>query len=430
MNVAGGELEWASSLNDSQFQRSLNNMDQRLNGTTNNIINQGNQIESYAKKAAAAVAGFLSIQAAQGFVSSLVSVRGEFQQLEIAFSTMLKSKQKADDLMKDIVQFAATTPFGLQQTAAGAKQLLAYGFAAKDMKENLSMLGNVASGVGSQIGDLIYLFGTLKASGRVTQMDINQFAGRGIPIYDALSKVLKVNVDQVRDFVSAGKVGFPQVEQAFKDMTSSTGMFYRLMEEQSKSLTGQISNLGDAWDSMLNDIGKSNEGVFSSAISAAADLVENYEKVIEAIELLIITYGVYRAALIVTAINQRIVAEGQLQMALSGNTLAASQLRAAGAASVFNQALVRIKTTLLSFAGATAPIAVLAALVTVGYALVQYQDAAEIAENSLTEARERGSRAVENETVKINDLIAVIKNHNATNKDRKEAYEGLQQTTY
>src|SRR5690606_1477674 len=107
----------------------------------------------------------------------------------------------------DIVQFAATTPFDLKQVASGTKQLLAYGFAADDMKENLSMLGNVASGVGSQISDVIYLYGTLKASGRVTQMDINQFAGRGIPIYEELARVLKVNVDQVRDFVSAGKVG-------------------------------------------------------------------------------------------------------------------------------------------------------------------------------------------------------------------------------
>src|SRR5690606_13372571 len=111
----------------------------------------------------------------------------------ISFTTMLQSKTKADALMGELVQFAGTTPFDLKGTAQAAKQLLAYGTAASDVTTELRMLGDVASGVSQPIGDLVYLYGTLKTQGRAYAVDIRQFAGRGIPIYAELAKVLKIN---------------------------------------------------------------------------------------------------------------------------------------------------------------------------------------------------------------------------------------------
>jgi len=429
MNVNGGPLDFVAALDNSQFGAAMREMRNDVSRLTGDLQTQGAQIESFASKAAAAAAGFFSTQAAAGFVKQMVQVRGEFQQIEIAFNTMLGSKEKADQLMAEAVKLAAITPFTLNDVAKGAKQLLAYGFAAGDITQELTKLGNVAAGVGSQLGDIVYLYGTMKAGGRVTQVDLNQFAGRGIPIYDELAKVIGKTTGEVRAYVSAGKIGFPEVEKAFGNMTGQGGKFFNLMQEQSKSLTGQLANLGDAWDMMLNSLGKSQEGIIGDGIQAAIELVENYQKVIDIIGILIISYGVYRASLIVTAVNQRIVAEGQLQMALSGNTLAASQLRAVGATTFLNQALVRIRTTLMSFAAATAPIAVITAFIAVGYALVQYQDAAEIAENSLTEAKEKGARALDNETEKINGLLKTIKDHNVSKREQKAAYDELLQTT-
>ena len=150
-----------------------------------------------------------------GLGKQVIDVRNEFQQLEIAFGTMLKSTDKAATLMKDLTRFAAETPFGLQSAASGAKQLLAYGSTADTVIKELTMLGDVAAGTGQQIGDLVYLYGTLRTQGRAYLMDIRQFAGRGIPIYDELAKVLNTSKDKVNDFVSAGKVGFKEVELAF-----------------------------------------------------------------------------------------------------------------------------------------------------------------------------------------------------------------------
>lgn len=244
------------------------------------------------------------VTALKNFVTELVNVRGQFQQLEIAFSTMLKSKEKADKLMSELVDIAAKTPFDLQGVASSAKQMIAYGSSAENVGDELVMLGNVAAGVGSQLSEIAYLYGTLRTQGRAYATDIRQFAGRGIPIYEELAKVLGVTKDEVSGLVTAGKVGFKEVEQAFKNMTSESGIYYNLMQEQSKSLTGQLSNLGDAWDTMLNEIGKDTQGIASSGISAVKGLIENYETVGKVLLGLIATYGTYKTALIVTRITQ------------------------------------------------------------------------------------------------------------------------------
>ncbi len=242
--------------------------------------------------------------ALKGFVSDLINVRGQFQQLEIAFSTMLKSKEAADKLMTELVDIAAKTPFDLQGVAQSAKQMIAYGSSAENVGDELVMLGNVAAGVGSQLSEIAYLYGTLRTQGRAYAVDIRQFAGRGIPIYEELAKLLGVTKDEVSGLVKEGKVGFKEVEQAFKNMTSESGIYYNLMQEQSKSLTGQISNLKDAWDSMLNKIGKETQGIASTGISTIKSLIENYETIGKILAGLIITYGTYKAACIaVTAVQ-------------------------------------------------------------------------------------------------------------------------------
>lgn len=290
------------------LNRRLERSSRRLNELTSSAARAGASLDTLWKKALGAIGGAAAISS---FAKSVTKVRGEFQQLEIAFETMLKSKEKADALMSELVSIAAKTPFDLQGVASSAKQMLAYGSSAESVGKELVMLGNVAAGVGSQLSEIAYLYGTLRTQGRAYAVDIRQFAGRGIPIYEELAKVLGVTKDKVSELVTAGKVGFREVEKAFQNMTSSGGIYFNLMEEQSKSLTGQISNLGDAWDSMLNEIGKKTQGAASMAISASKSLVENYETVGKSIAGLIATYGAYKAAVAVAtvAVSRHTLAE-------------------------------------------------------------------------------------------------------------------------
>ena len=269
------------------------------------VKDETSKMNGYFKSLSTGVAAYFSLTALKGFTNQLIKVRGEFQQNQIAFEVMLQSKAKADQLMGELVSFASESPFGLQSSAKAAKQLLAYGSAAHEVRNELKMLGDVASGVSQPIGDLAYLYGTLRTQGRAYAVDIRQFAGRGIPIYEELAKVLKVNTNQINEMVEAGKVGFPEVQKALKNMSSEGGKFHNLMIKQTESLAGLREKLSDAVDVALNDIGTKTQSILSGGISAAAFLVENYEALVKVLTTLISTYGAYRAALMLVNTLQK-----------------------------------------------------------------------------------------------------------------------------
>lgn len=351
------------------------------------------------------------VTALKNFATELVNVRGQFQQLEIAFSTMLKSKEKANKLMLELVDIAAKTPFDLQGVASSAKQMIAYGSSAENVGDELVMLGNVAAGVGSQLSEIAYLYGTLRTQGRAYAVDIRQFAGRGIPIYEELAKVLGVTKDEVSGLVKEGKVGFKEVEQAFKNMTSESGIYYNLMQEQSKSLTGQLSNLGDAWDTMLNEIGKDTQGIASAGISGLKGLIENYETVGKILIGLIATYGTYKTALIVVRIAQDTLT-ARMELAI---LVTKAQMIAQKALNTVMKAnpYVLVAT-------------VLAGLVATMWAFHDSTTASEKAQQKFNEEQKNFANQEEERKKKIEELIRVIQDETETEFSKIKAYEELQ----
>lgn len=223
---------------------------------------------------------------------------------------MLGSEDKANALMQQLVKTAATTPFDLQGVANGAKQLLAYGENVENVNDDLIRLGNIAAGLSQPLGDIVYLYGTTMTQGRLYTADLNQFTGRGIPMIRELAKVFGVAEGEVKSLVEAGKVGFPEVQKVIQNLTNEGGMFYNLMQEQSKTITGQISNIEDAVSTMFNEIGKANEGIINEALSGVSYLVENYEKVGKVLVGLVATYGVYKVAVMTVTALQALQASG------------------------------------------------------------------------------------------------------------------------
>lgn len=280
-------------------------------GMMSSIAEQGKHLDDTFKKIATSAGALFTVQMASQFSSKVAQVRGEFQQLEVAFETMLQSKEKADALMAQVVDTAARTPFDLQGVANGAKQLLAYGIASDEVNDTLIRLGDIAAGLSIPLNDLVYLYGTTMTQGRLFTQDLRQFQGRGIPIADELAKQFGVTKDAVGELVTAGKVGFPEVEKAIKAMTDEGGKFNNLMAKQSKTITGQISNLEDAIDQMLNNIGQASEGAISRTIGAASALVENYQKVGEVVSGLVITYGAYKAVVMTASAINTAVAKAE-----------------------------------------------------------------------------------------------------------------------
>lgn len=232
---------------------------------------------------------------------SIFNTRSQFQQLEISFNTMLGSADKSKQLMDELIQTAAHTPFDMSSITSGAKQLLAYGTEAKDVNKTLVQLGDIASGLNIPLGDLVYLYGTTVSQGRMFTMDLRQFMGRGVPLAEELGKILHQNTTEVQESVSKGKVTSDIFKEAIANMTQAGGRFGGLMEQQSKTLEGQWSNIGDSIQQMFNEIGKKSEGVFSSGLSIISAMVENWQEVIKVIGVATVAVGSYRASLMAAA---------------------------------------------------------------------------------------------------------------------------------
>lgn len=295
---------------NSNFLRRLREVENGVKNTSKQIEQSGLGIEELFNRMTRAAAAFGAGFTAKELISNIAQVRGEFQQLEVAFKTMLGSEDKANALMQQLIKTAATTPFDLQGVANGAKQLLAYGENVENVNDDLIRLGNIAAGLSQPLGDLVYLYGTTMTQGRLYTADLNQFTGRGIPMIRELAKVFGVAEGEVKSLVEAGKVGFPEVQKVIQNLTNEGGMFYNLMQEQSKTITGQISNIEDSISTMFNEIGKANEGIINEALSGVSYLVENYEKVGKILISLIATYGAYKVAVMTVTALQALQASG------------------------------------------------------------------------------------------------------------------------
>ena len=272
------------------------------------------------------------------FVNQMMQVRGQFQQTEMAFKTMLQSEEKADALMKQLIRTAAVTPFGVEDVTEGAKQLLAFNVAAEDVNKTLIGLGDVAAGMGMNLKDLVMLYGTTIAKGKMDTMDLYQFLNRGIPIADELAKVMGLDLNnaigEVQKQIKAGKVTSDIFIQAMQSMTAEGSKFGGLMEAQSKTITGQISNIKDAIEQMFNDLGKSQEGVINTGLGVVSTLVENWETVGKVLMTVVAAYGAYKAAVIaMIAISKAQVAWESAKAFLS---LAKSITTAKDAMALFN----------------------------------------------------------------------------------------------
>lgn len=426
VKTTGGALEFDAVILDSNFKAQINNIEKNLIGLTKTTKQQADEVESYAKKASLAIGGYLSFAASTNFIREVVNVRGEFQKLEVSFETMLKSKAKADELMAQAVKLAAITPFTLQDVGSGAKQLLAYGFAQDKVISTLQMLGDVASGVGAPLNDIVYIYGTLQTQGRAYTRDIMQFTQRGIPIIDELAKQYGVTKDKVQELVEAGKVGFPQVEKAFQNLTGSGGIFFNLMEKQSKTLTGQISNLEDAWSRMLNDIGRNSEGALSSTLQFATDAVNNYQKIVDILKVLTVTYGAYRAALIVTSVAQQANNIIQYESALAGTRLTAVQALQSFATKSLQYAWRALSATML----ANPFVAVATVLAAITTALIVFSKETRAAKSSmelLKEAEAEVTSNIDQQKASIMTYVSILQSQTVSENERLSAYNKLRE---
>ena len=366
MDQETGRLYFDVLLNDESLQQGLQRSRESFRSLGESANAELQSMDGFMAKAAQTAAGLFAVDKIKDFVSQLALVRGEYQQLEVAFETMLGSKSKADALMGQLIDTAAKTPFEMSEVAEASKMLLAYGMEGSKVNETLIRLGDIAAGLSMPLKDLAFLYGTTMVQGRLYTQDLNQFLGRGIPLADELAKQFGKNKSEVKKLVEEGKIGFPEVQKAIEALTGEGSKFGGLMDKQSKTIKGQLSNIEDAWEQMMNEIGKSQEGNISGALDITGKLIENWRRIGKVVLSVVAIYGAYKAATMVAAVATRIAAAASESMAyqqklaaMQGIALSEAQAGVAAASSMATGAFNALKV-----AFATNPFGIIIAAIT------------------------------------------------------------------
>lgn len=253
--------------NAQQFRREM----REVNGTLAGLGKQSRESMGIIKAGLAGIAGGAAYAAIAPLVDGVRSLVGQAAGLEStakSFEVLLGSASQAEKVLQRVRDLGAETPFEFPELADAARKLIAFGTAGDDVHNVLRRIGDVASAVQAPIGEIAEIYGKAQVQGRLFAEDINQLTGRGIPVIQELADQFGVADSQVKKLVEEGKIGFPQLEKAFMSLTAEGGKFHGMMEEQSKTTEGVISNLVDSAKNLAATIGAKLTPAVKEAASA------------------------------------------------------------------------------------------------------------------------------------------------------------------
>lgn len=249
------------------------------------------------------IALVFSVSQIEGYISKLANVRGEFELQQRSLQAILQNKSQADQIFNKTVQLAVKSPFKIKELISYTKQLAAYRIESSKLYDTTKRLADVSAGLGVDMQRLILAYGQVKAAAYLRGTEVRQFTEAGINLYGELQRYFEevkgeaYTTAQIVDMISKRKVTFEDIENIFKRLTESGGLFYNMQEIQAETLQGKISNLQDSIDVMLNSIGKANEDTLKGTIDAVKVLIDNWETVVEVAK----TLGVVIGSLVITS---------------------------------------------------------------------------------------------------------------------------------
>lgn len=251
------------------------------------LTEQTSYMAGYMSRWAQRMAFAFSVGSVKNFVEQIASVRGQFELSERSLEAILQNKPKADEIFNKTVELAVKSPFRIKDLVDYTRQLSAYRIESDKLYDTTKRLADVSAGLGVDMGRLILAYGQVKAAAYLRGSEVRQFTDAGINMYGELQQYFKevkgeaYTTAQIVDMISKRKVTFEDVEAIFQRMTDKGGTFYNMQEIQAETLQGKISNLKDAFDVMLNDIGKANEGTMKGMVSWGTSMLDNWKALAE-----------------------------------------------------------------------------------------------------------------------------------------------------
>lgn len=239
-----------------------------------------------------------SIQAGRASdLSSGAATASGRETMMLSLKTLLGSAEAADEMMSQIIDFAAHTPFSYDDLTSATKTMLAYGTAVEDILPMLSAIGDAGSAVGlsgSDIATLATYLGRIQSNGRATQEYLNPMQERGINVYGALAEAYGKSVSEIKEMISKGQVdGNTAVQAIVNYMTDNFG---GAMGEMSATTSGLQSTLDDLIDGIKAAEGAAYNEEKKSGTGGLEDQIAWYTENEDRLKDAYAAYGEFQAS--------------------------------------------------------------------------------------------------------------------------------------
>lgn len=284
------------------------------------LIDKNGDLKNSHNELLAVLGTVFSVQAIRGYINQVAAVRGEFELQQRSLQALLQNKKEANQLWQQTVQLAVKSPLQVKQLVTATKQLAAYRVESQKLHQTTRMLADISQGLGVDMDRLILAFGQVKAANFLRGTELRQFSEAGINILDELANyytVLEgktVTVSQVFERVSKRMVSFGDVEKVLQRVTSAGGMFYKMQEIQAETLKGQMSNLRDQIDLMLNEIGEKNEGIMKGGVQLFAWLIKNYKAFVPMLSAVTVAFTAMQFSMIKAKLGAEALSAGMASL--------------------------------------------------------------------------------------------------------------------
>lgn len=414
------QLETYATNQADQAARRYANTLHKLEDEKKRLENTTGKLMSTIQRLGMAFGVAFSVQGLVQFGRKLIETRGEFELQQVALRSILQNKQLADEIWNKTMAAALQSPFTAMQLTRYTKQLAAYRIETSKLFDTTKMLADVSAGLGVDMQRLILAYGQVKAANYLRASEIRQFTEAGVNILGELSTYLSktrgefISTAQVMDMVQKRMVKFEDVEAIFKRMTEAGGIFYNMQYVQSQTVKGQINKLHDAYDQMLNAIGKAHSGALKNAVSLMLNIVQNWREwktVLDSIAIPAIAVSLVKLSkgLLTVGASGKIAAKELRGLELTGARARVSMER-------LNKSVKSFK--LLFFSGWGGAIGIGAAVVAIS-ALVNHAQAVAAENKEITET----SRRLAETSIKMSEYSKKIEENNAVLRDSKASAE-------
>lgn len=369
------------------------------------------QLESTAKKAGAAMAGYLAFDSLKNVGKEIINVRGEVQMLEKSFNVLLGSESAAMRMLADIKQYAVESPLSLSGVSNAAQTLLGFNIEAERVIPIIKQIGDISMGNQERFKSLILAFSQMSSAGRLMGQDLLQMINAGFNPLQVIAEKTGKSMAQLKKDMEAGAISSETVADAFRQVTEAGGKFYGMTQQQAEGIKGLQAQLTGGFEDAYNKIGKSSEEFITKGYQGAILLVENYEQIGKTLTSMLATYGAYR-----TAVALNIAME-------KGWTV--SQLTQYRTLLMVERAQKLLNATMLSNPYVLITTLVMG-LVTALWALRDSTTESEKAQKRLSDGLSQVNSAVEERKAKYEELLAVVKDETQTENARLRSLKDLQ----